>query len=283
MDQLFFVISKLAWAVLSPVMLLNLLLIIGTLFLLFGYRQQALTFLLPISLISVMLIIFPVGDWLIQPLETRIKPPQQLPSTIDGIIVLGGGEDIKTTIIWQQPQIGQAGDRYFGAAYLARQYPDAPVIFTGGNNLLRFDAGNTPAQLNHQLLTLVGIDEQRLIMESQSRNTYENFLRLKAVLPKRNGHYLLVTSAYHMPRSVGIAEQQGISVVPYPVDYRSQRAEMRQMDFALYDQLDKLEPAWREWVGLTAYFMTGKTSRWFPAMSAEDLLDAVTDVQVDMR
>lgn len=264
-------------------MLLSLLVILGTLFLLAGYQQRALKVLLPISLIHLALIVMPVGDWLIQPLEKRIKSPQHLPSTIDGIIVLGGGEDIQTTISWQQPQTGQAGDRYFGAAYLAGKYPHVPIIFTGGNNVLRFDARKTPAQLSRQLLTQIGVDEQRLIIESQSRNTYENFLRLKTVLPKRNGHYLLVTSAYHMPRSIGIAEKQGVTVIPYPVDYRSQKADLRKINFALYEQLEKLETAWREWIGLTAYFITGKTSHWFPAMSAGALPATAPDLQRDMR
>lgn len=283
MEQLFFVISKLAWAVLSPVMLFCLLVVIGTVFLLFGYQTIALRFLLPALLFSVSLMVFPLGDWLIHPLETRISKPQQLPDHIDGIIVLGGGEDIKTTISWQQPQVGQASDRYFGAALLAKEYPDSPIIFTGGNNLLRFDAGSTPAELSHQLLTMVGIDEQRLIIESQSRNTYENFQRLKTVIPKRNGQYLLVTSAYHMPRSMGIAVKQGITVVPYPVDYRSQTGESRRFDFAVFEQLEKLEPAWREWVGLTAYFITGKTSQWFPAMPTNRFIETATDAQADIR
>ena len=283
MEQLFFVISKLAWVVLSPVMLFSLLVVIGTVFLLFGCQKNALRFLFPALLFSLSLMVFPLGDWLIHPLEARISKPQQLPDHIDGIIVLGGGEDIKTTISWQQPQVGQASDRYFGAAFLAKEYPDSPIIFTGGNNLLRFDAGSVPAELSHQLLTMVGIDEQRLIIESQSRNTYENFQRLKTVIPKRNGQYLLVTSAYHMPRSVGIAVKQGITVVPYPVDYRSQTGESRRFDFAVFEQLEKLEPAWREWVGLTAYFITGKTSQWFPAMPTNRFIETATDAQADIR
>lgn len=282
MDQVFFILSKLAWSVLSPLMVWNLLLVVGTIFLLMGYRKAALRFLFPATLFSLSMMLFPLGDWLISPLESRIGQTQQLPDTIDGIIILGGGEDVKGTISWQQPQVGQAGDRYFGAAELARQYPEAPIIFTGGHNLLRFDAGSTPAELSHQLLTMVGIDEQRLIIESQSRNTYENFQRLKTLLPKRNGQYLLVTSAYHMPRSVGIAQKQGISVLPYPVDYRSQTTDLRRLDFAIYEQLEKFEPAWREWVGLTAYFITGKTSQWFPMHTGIEI-ETSTDAQVDLR
>lgn len=282
MDQVFFILSKLVWSVLSPLMVWSLLLVAGTLFLLVGYRKAALRFLFPATLFSLSMMLFPLGDWLIYPLESRFSQPQQLPDHIDGIIILGGGEDVKGTISWQQPQVGQASDRYFGAADLARRYPETPVIFIGGHNLLRFDAGTTPAELSRQLLMMVGIDEQRLIIESQSRNTYENFQRLKTVLPKRNGQYLLVTSAYHMPRSVGIAQKQDISVLPYPVDYRSKTAELRRMDFAVFEQLEKLEPAWREWVGLTAYFITGKTSRWFPEQIGRGI-ETSTDARVDLR
>lgn len=283
MDQLFFVISKLAWAVLSPLMLLMLLLIMGTLFLLMGYRKIALRFLLPAMVFCLSLMLFPLGDWLIYPLEARIAQPSELPEHIDGIILLGGGEDITTTISWQQPQAGQASDRYFGAAKLARFYPQSPVIFTGGHNLLRFDAGSVPAQLSHELLTMTGIDESRLIIESQSRNTHENFLRLKTLLPNRNGRYLLVTSAFHMPRSVGIAEKQGIEVIPYPVDYRSRKDEQRRLDFAVFEQLAKLEPAWREWIGLTAYFLTGKTSQWFPQYLSNTASATTEDAIADIR
>ena len=86
-----------------------------------------------------------------------------------------------------------------------------------------------------------------------------------------------------MPRSLGIAERQGINVVPYPVDYRSQTGESRQLDFAVFEQLEKLEPAWREWVGLTVYFITRKTSQWFPEEPSGRFVETTTDAQADIR
>jgi uncharacterized SAM-binding protein YcdF (DUF218 family) len=74
----------------------------------------------------------------------------------------------------------------------------------------------------------------------------------------------LITSAFHMPRSVGIARKQGIDVIPYPVDYRSNSEDLRQVDFDLFDHLKALEPGWKEWIGLTVYYWTGKTSDWWP-------------------
>jgi uncharacterized SAM-binding protein YcdF (DUF218 family) len=86
---------------------------------------------------------------------------------------------------------------------------------------------------------------------------------MKPLLPKNNGTYLLVTSAYHMPRSIAVARQQHIHVIAYPVDYRSNDLKHRQWDVDFFEHLEVLEPAWREWIGLTVYYWTGKTSEWF--------------------
>jgi uncharacterized SAM-binding protein YcdF (DUF218 family) len=75
-----------------------------------------------------------------------------------------------------------------------------------------------------------------------------------------------------MPRAIGIARQQGLNVIAYPVDYRSNKAELRQWDFNLYEKLEVLEPAWREWIGLTVYYVMGKTNQWFPMPEKAPLL-----------
>jgi uncharacterized SAM-binding protein YcdF (DUF218 family) len=212
---------------------------------------------------------YPVSDYLMQPLEARFAIPQQMPESIDGIIVLGGGEDLKRSLSWNVAELGNGGDRYIGAAYLAKTYPQAPVIFTGGSGSISLQNTSGEGALAKTLLTTIGIDENRLIIESKSRNTYENFINTKPLLPRSSkgqakGTYLLVTSAFHMPRAVGIARQQGIKVIAYPVDYHSNSETLRHWDFDLFDHLKSLEPAWREWIGLTVYYYTGKTASWFP-------------------
>ena len=220
--------------------------------------------LLPTALISLILLAYPISDYLMHPLETRFSKPEILPDHIDGIIVLGGGEELKLSIGWNTIEIGNGGDRFIGAAFLAKQYPNAPVIFSGGNGSLRLDSTVREGDLARKLLTTVGIDNSRLLIESQSRNTHENFVLLKPFLPNKLGTYLLITSAFHMPRSVGIARKNEINVIPYPVDYRSNTPSFRQWDFNLFEHLEVLEPAWREWIGLTVYYWTGKTSEWLP-------------------
>lgn len=264
-DSLFFFISKLAWAFLSPINLILILAVLGTIFLVKNRLKLAKLLLIPTSIAALVLWIYPVGDFVIQPLEKRFETPHPLPNHIDGIIILGGGEDLQRSLSWKRPEIGSAGDRYIGAKELANQYPTAPVIFAGGSGSIQLQNTQGEGSLAKQLLTILGIAPQRLIIESKSRNTYENFTLVKPLLPKPYGRYFVVTSAFHMPRAMGIARKLDIDVIPYPVDYRSSHSDYRSLDFDTADHLETLEPGWKEWIGLTVYYWTGKTSDWFPA------------------
>ena len=264
MDNLFFWVSKLAWGLLSPINLIIGLISLATILLWFNKQRLAKLLLTFCLLINLPLLFYPVSDSLIYPLENRFQKPDIMPDNIDGIIILGGGEELKISTSWDHAEMGNGGDRYLAASVLANHYSNAPVIFSGGSSFLRFRGTGKEAHIAYQLLTEHGIDQQRIIIESQSRNTYENFLLLKAILPDLDGQYLLVTSAYHMSRAVGIARKQNINVIAYPVDYRSTSAVNRQLDFDLFSHLEVLEPAWREWIGLVVYFITDKTDTFFP-------------------
>jgi uncharacterized SAM-binding protein YcdF (DUF218 family) len=265
MDELFFILSKLAWGLLSPTNIIILFMALGTFFLFKGAIAAAKKVLISTVIVTLLLTVYPFSDSLMFPLESRFNKPLVMPEQIAGIIVLGGGEQLKTSLSWQSAELGAGGDRYLGSAILAKRYPTAPVIFSGGNNLLSFQGKGDEGNIARRLLTAIGIDKNRLIIESQSRNTNENFLLIRPLLPEKTGQYLLVTSAFHMPRAMGIARQQGLNMIAYPVDYRSNRPALHQWGFNLYEHLEVLEPAWREWVGLTVYYLTGKTNDWFPA------------------
>lgn len=263
-DTLFFFISKLAWALLSPINLLIIATLIGTLLLIRNHLKLAKFILIPTSLAGLLLWVYPVGDFLIQPLEKRFAQPTTLPEQIDGIIILGGGEDLERSLSWHRPELGNGGDRYIGAKELAIQYPTAPVIFTGGSGSVSLQNTSGEGSLAKQLLLTLGIAPGRLIIESKSRNTYENFKFTLPLLPKVDGRYFVVTSAFHMPRAIGIARKLNMNVLAYPVDFRSSDAQFRRFDFGTAGHLETLEPAWKEWIGLTVYYWTGKTSDWFP-------------------
>jgi len=265
MDNLFFTLSKLAWGLLSPTNLIILLVVLGTVLLVLNKINSAKWLLIPTAIISFVLLAYPISDMAMYPLESRFSKPNKLPQNIDGIIVLGGGEELKLSASWNIAELGKGGDRFVAAAILAKHYPNAPIIFTGGSGLLRYELATDQGSISRSLLIAVGIDEHRLIIEADSRNSYENFLMTAPLLPKRQGQYLLVTSAFHMSRAVGLARQNMIDVIPYPVDYRSNKPSLRQWDFNLSEHLEVLEPAWREWIGLTVYYWTGKTEEWLPS------------------
>jgi len=265
MDDLFFFASKIAWGILSPGNLIIIFLVLGVIFIIYNRIGAAKTFLVPAALFSFILMIYPIGDFAIKPLEEQFSKPEKLPKGIHGIIVLGGGEDLKRSISWATPEMNAAGDRYVAATYLAKQYRKNHIYFTGGSGSIGLQGTQREAHYAKKLLNTIGVPKWQLKIESQSRNTFENFRNVKTMLPTLEGRYLLVTSAFHMPRSVGIARQQGIDVIPYPVDFRSSSDSLRSFGFSFNGNLDTLEVAIREWIGLTVYYLTGKTSEWFPS------------------
>ena len=103
-------------------------------------------------------------------------------------------------------------------------------------------------------------------MERRSRNTQENAEFSKALVnPKDGERWLLVTSAYHMPRSVGLFRKAGFAVEPYPVDWRVGGAsDLLRFAPVAAEGLERTDIAMREWIGLTAYWASGRIDQWFP-------------------
>jgi uncharacterized SAM-binding protein YcdF (DUF218 family) len=119
------------------------------------------------------------------------------------------------------------------------------------------------------LLESFGIARNRIVAEDKSRNTVENALFSKAIAqPKPGDRWLLVTSAYHMPRSVGVFRKAGFPVEPYPVDWRVRGTSDIWAPFqTVSDGLRRTDTAVREWIGLVVYWLTGRSSELFPGPS----------------
>jgi uncharacterized SAM-binding protein YcdF (DUF218 family) len=202
----------------------------------------------------------------IRPLEDRFPLPGPDLPPLSGIIVLGGETDPELSAARHLPILApQAGRLTVGAA-LARRFPQTRLIFSGGSAGLR-DLAGTEAEAVRQLWIALGVPPQQMLFETQSRNTWENALFTRAVVRPTPGEtFLLVTSAYHMPRSIGIFRKAGFKVLPYPADYMTFGDSRDYVPIHLeYDNLEMLTAALHEWIGLAAYHLTGKTSAWFPA------------------
>ncbi len=144
------------------------------------------------------------------------------------------------------------------------QYPDAVHLFTGGTgSLTRQEYKST--DVVRQLFRDLGLDASKIIFESDSRNTYENGKYSRELInPKAGEIWVLITTAWHMPRAVGVFEKQGWSVIPFPVDHYTLPENGFDLNLNFFGNLGDLKTAVREWVGLAAYYATGKTSAFFP-------------------
>lgn len=262
---MFFYLSKLFWMVAQPINLIGILVLLGVVLGLLQFRRSGL-------LLSFLgFAVLALGAWtslgavLLHPLEDRFLPPDPAPAAVAGIIVLGGGFEGAINLARGGYELNASGDRFVEAAVLARRYPAARVVVTGGTGTLLLD-GEGDGDTAPRLLAALGVAPERMVLETRSRNTAENALFTRdMVAPQPGETWLLVTSAFHMPRSVGLFRKAGFDVVPWPVDY--QTAGNETFGFARdnpMDSLRNLSVAIREWVGLAAYRLTGRIDRILP-------------------
>jgi uncharacterized SAM-binding protein YcdF (DUF218 family) len=258
-----FVLSKLFWAVAAPGNLLLLLLVLGTLRLAGRRRRRGFRLVATATAALMLIAVLPVGQWLAMPLESRFPAPE-LPQRVDGIVLLGGAVEPAISRAHGQVALNDAGERLVEGLRLARRFPDAKVLATGGDAALLPRDEPSEAAVMRDFLVEQGINPARILIEERSRDTAENALYSRELAqPGPDQVWLLVTSAAHMPRAVGCFRHLGWPVVPYPVDYRSEARP--RPGFLLAQHLALVDVAAKEWVGLLAYRLLGYTDAILPA------------------
>lgn len=205
--------------------------------------------------------LFPVGSTLLATLENRFPVPE-LPARVDGIIALGG--DFSAADAEARGPLAVASPRVNGLAALARRYPAARLVFSGGSaRVLRPDLRE--ADQAARMLESLGVDMTRVTLERDSRNTYENALFSKRlVAPKPGETWVLVTSAAHLPRAVGTFRKAGWPVIGYPVGFLTGAAAPERIRLAFDSGLSDLQIVLREYMGLVVYYLRGRTDALFP-------------------
>ncbi|PSM19809.1 MULTISPECIES: YdcF family protein [Nitratireductor] len=271
---MFYVVSKIFWALANPLSLAVLLLIAGLIAALAGWRRSAGTATAAAAMILLLGGWTTTGALVLQPLEDRFQRPGALPDTVTGIVVLGGGFEGGVNRVRGGYELNRGGDRFVETAILARRLPEAKILISGGSGALRLK-GEGDADTAPRLLQALGVDPQRLILENQSRNTYENAqFSLRLADPQPGERWLLVTSAFHMPRAMGLFRQAGFAVIPWPVDYRTSGLETPGLaqDNPI-DSLHNMVIAVREWIGLAAYRLAGWTDALLPAPRQDEMAE----------
>jgi uncharacterized SAM-binding protein YcdF (DUF218 family) len=261
----FFVLSKTLGTMLLPVNFLIGIGVLGAILLLTRWGALGRKLLAASAVLLALCGFSPVGKLLILPLEQRFPVWDASRGAPDGIVVLGGAIDPDLSAALGRAILDRSGDRIAAAAELARQYPNARIVYSGGNaNLIRDDTAKE-ADYALSMLEDLGVAKARLAADRLSRNTVENAEFVKAIAnPKPGERWLLVTSAFHMPRSIGLFRKAGFKVEAYPVDWRASKSRAFSFSSVAMNGLERTDVAMREWIGLTAYWLTGKIDSFFP-------------------
>lgn len=259
-----FVLSKAVAPFVVPSNVLALLVVLGAILSFTRWRRAGRRLAAAGGTVVILLVVLPVDSWLIMPLEGRF-PPQDLPARVDGVVVLGGGVYEPPIPTLGGAQLNSRADRLAALIILARRYPQAEIVYTGGNATLRGDRARE-ADLVRGLLAELGFEPGRVRFERDARNTYENAVYTKRLADPQPGEtWLLVTSAMHMPRAVGAFRAAGWSAVPFPVDFTTrQEFELLYLGTTLSGRLSGIDAAAHEWIGLFAYRLLGYTDSLFP-------------------
>ncbi|MBI2584537.1 MAG: YdcF family protein [Rhodospirillales bacterium] len=262
---MFFTLSKVLWFVADPGNLLLTALVVGVALLATRWRRGGQRLLAVVALAAVFVAVVPAGSWLIGILEDRFPAIDEPPAHVDGVVVLGGVVEPALSAARGRAAVGGAVERLFAMAALSKRYPQAKLIFSGGSGSL-IHQDKKEARLIAPLLSELGVDPARVILEDASRNTAENAeLSRRLAQPKGGETWLLVTSAFHMPRAVGCFRRAGWNVVPYPVDHLTAGESAPPIQFDFGSGLNALRAAVHEYLGLFFYWLDGKTDALFPA------------------
>ena len=266
---MFFIVSKVAGFFALPSNAIAVLLVLGVVLYAARRRRGGMGLVVLATVLLLVVGYSPLANVALLTLSERFPAWHADGRDPDGIIVLGGGIDSDASEARGQIELDSSGDRILAMLQLARQFPRARIVFSGGSGNL--SAGGVPeAPVAGRLLESFGVAPDRITLESRSRTTDENavFTR-ELVTPKPGERWLLVTSAFHMPRSVGVFRAVGFDVEAYPVDWRTRGWIDATAPFdTLSHGVARADIVAHEWAGLVAYWLSGKSRDLFPAPAA---------------
>ena len=263
---MFFYMAKIGWFLLQPSNAILFLLLFGLIFMVVRWRRLG-RFCLVVGVVALLLAgLSPLGNIAILPLEERFPRWEQGGGPEPtGIVLLGGGIVGSISAARGQVSLNAAAERLTATAELALAFPDARIILSGGDaGIVIESVAESP--LAAEFLVSLGIARDRIEIEDRSVDTYENAVfSYELAEPGEGERWLLVTSAYHIPRAMGVFDKVGFEVEPYPVDFRTRGAGDRGLPFhRVSEGLRRMDVAAREWVGLVVYRLVGRIDVMFP-------------------
>ena len=256
-----FFLSKILWNFFNPKNLILFIFLFGIFmrwikFIKFSNLMFIISFLL-----FFLTAILPTGSYMIYLLEKNYHNKNEFPENIKGIIILGGATNPYLSEIYNQITVNESAERLIESSYLIKKYPNAKIYFAGGSGSLNFP------KLSHAVVAKkfyenFNIDTDKIIFDYTSRNTYENILFAKQKFnPKKSENWIIITSAFHLTRSINIAEKLNWRLIPYPTDYRLPKKFEWNFSIDFIGNLSDFQFASHEWIGLIAYYIMGRSSK----------------------
>ncbi len=249
---MFFFLSKTLNILLNPLVWILVLLLLA---LLNRYRRK---FYLTTATLTFLILSNPfISNLFMGWLEYPQKPVEKAYKI--GVVLTGMIDPFVKTE--QQVAFSGGADRFTETLRLYHLGYIEKILISGGSGLLLDKNFSESPQLG-ELAAILGVLPGDLILESNSRNTYENAKFTSPILKELSGNeeVLLITSAFHMRRAVACFRKQGINVVPYPVDFRSSKVVV---DYNLWIPGSGAIDGWKiivkELAGMVAYKMAGYT------------------------
>ena len=253
MNNFYFYLSKILapWLIPSNILFLTLfLLYIFTI----KYKKKNIILFFRINIFLIFLLLFlPIGNYGLIFLEKNYKI-QKTFNDVKNIVVLAGSEDLTSTIKTDKIHFNEGSERLIETIILSNKYPNSKIFYVGGDgNIIKNDISEV--ELAIKFFKELNLNQQRIEYVGNSRNTYENIKEIKKLGLNEN-KTLLVTSAFHMKRSMIIAKKINLNVIPYAVDFRSfsHKSIINQyQEFNVIRNLAKFNLFIREIIGIIAF------------------------------
>ena len=194
--------------------------------------------------------ISPVADLVISPLENQYKNKEQRLSDVENIVLLIGG--VKKGDLPISSKLGESSlFRTVKAVEIYFQAEHKPTIIISGSDPI--SSSSRPAEEIAKFIQSFDIPKENILLEEKSKNSYQSAKEIKKIIGDES--FILITSAYHLPRSVYIFRKMGLDPIPVPADFKAEENYNILDFFPDPGNLKKCDLAFHEYFGLLYYHL----------------------------
>jgi uncharacterized SAM-binding protein YcdF (DUF218 family) len=256
-----FYLTKILWLLFNPLNTILIFILLASLFSLINLNFFSKLFYI-LGFIGFFIFgILPTGSYSNYLLEKDFYDSINIPLDLTGIVILSGATNPQLTMEHNKVALGGSAERLTESILIIKNNPNIKIIFSGGSAYLN-QRELTESNSAKIFFSEMGLDTSKIIFEDESRNTYENILFSKKIAkPKDIENWLVITSASHMKRVIGVATKANWNLIPYATDFNFTKKYDFSISINILQNLNQSNKAAHEWIGLVYYFLTGKINK----------------------